>query len=509
MVKKAPNTKICVTKSYRPISLLPVLGKGLERIICTGLLAETVHKMSPLQYGFIKGRSTNDAIKDLINWHQINNEKHQIVILLDITGAFDNLKWTILHKDLEELGTSISTRKIIKNYLQNMRATLNYGGIRKSITPTKGCPQGSILGPALWNATINKLLLTELPVYSRIQAYADDIAVSVTAPTRNILVTRASAIMDKILRWGRERELTLSPTKSTAVLLKSTLTPGYTIQIGNHRIVTKGCAKYLGIWLDQKLNFIRHIEETRDKNLTLFPRLRSVIGEKWGMKKKNAMLLYKAVFIPKILYGVDLWHNAADITSLKKTLLSMQRAPFITITSAYKTASSESLQVVSGTLPLEAKLQATRIQTRKLPEKDHIINRKYHELLNVWQARWKLSSKAPWTHRIFPDVRSRMQVPLWSNHCLTQFLTGHGNFRAKLHQLGLANSSNCSCVAQEETPEHILYYCPRVTQYREKLISTLLKHGKTWPCQPRDLWENKEIYSALDLFAGQALYTDV
>lgn len=108
--------------------------------------------MSNLQYGFVQGKSTTDAIKDLMSWHRRNLEKHQVAILLDISGAFDNLNWQILHYDLEKLGCSLSSREIIKSYLSNRTASIKFAGIKKTITLTKGCPQGSIFGPVLWNS---------------------------------------------------------------------------------------------------------------------------------------------------------------------------------------------------------------------------------------------------------------------------------------------------------------------------------------------------------------------
>lgn len=161
--------------------------------------------MSSLQYGCIKGKGTSNAIRDLIAWHQNSPAKHQVAILLDISGAFDNLQWGKLHEDLEKLGCSLPTRLITKSYLKNRSSSIPFCGKRKTVKLTKGCPQGSIFGSVLWNATMNDLLSTGLPEYSRTQAYADDIAVSVVAQTRKQLIESSTRILNVVKILGNNK----------------------------------------------------------------------------------------------------------------------------------------------------------------------------------------------------------------------------------------------------------------------------------------------------------------
>lgn len=149
IIKKSMQHDPTEIKSYRPISLLPVLAKALEKVICDRLLDESKNNRSPHQYGFVRNKSTFDAIKALIEWHNNSTEKFTVAIFLDISGAFDNLDWDTLHLDLERLGCSPATRAITKSYLHNRRATVNIGGSSITVGLTGGCPQGSIFGPAL------------------------------------------------------------------------------------------------------------------------------------------------------------------------------------------------------------------------------------------------------------------------------------------------------------------------------------------------------------------------
>lgn len=91
-------------KSFRPISLLPVLGKALETIIIHKIEKETTLKKHTEQHGFTTGRSTSSALEEVYNWVDASSAKHIFGTFLDITGAFDNVKWAPLLTQLINLG---------------------------------------------------------------------------------------------------------------------------------------------------------------------------------------------------------------------------------------------------------------------------------------------------------------------------------------------------------------------------------------------------------------------
>lgn len=509
IIKKATDNDPTAIKSYRPISLLPVMAKALEKVICDRLLEETKDARSPNQHGFLKNKSTDTAIESLLNWHKTTLQKYTLAIFLDISGAFDNLDWTVLHRDLRSLGCSDSTKAITRSYLHKRTATINIGGVSKTVGLTRGCPQGSIFGPVLWNATMEKLLSTELPDYAHIQAYADDIALSIAANNRKELQQRAKEILNVILRWGNERKLTFSSAKSTAVPIKGALAPGFAVDFGNERIGSKPHAKYLGVIIDSKLSYKEHVNSLRTKSLDIFTRMRGIFGTDWGMKRENAIILYNCVLIPRVLYGVHFWHKATYSHKEKVTLDVVQRRALLGITSAYKTVSTMSLQVIAGVFPLdlEARLRTTIHESRDLPleERDELVTRKKNELIGIWQDRWDSSPKSRWTHSLIPNIDSRLKTPLWCNHYIAQFLSGHGDFKAKLHQFSLKDSALCECGESDETPEHILFHCRIHSEPRQRLELEVLRSGNFWPCEPRILLSSRALYAALDKFAEVTL----
>lgn len=509
IIRKSADNDPTEIKSYRPISLLPILAKSLEKLICDRLINETKDNRSSHQHGFVKDKSTFTAIQALLDWHKSSPDKYTLAVFLDISGAFDNLDWTVLHQDLQLLGCSNSTKAITRSYLTKRKASINIGGETRTIGLTRGCPQGSLFGPVLWNVTMEQLLKTELPRHANIQAYADDIALSISGKSRKELQTRASEILQLILQWGNERKLSFSSAKSIAVPFKGNLVPGFTVGFGDNRIVTKQSARYLGIILDSKLTFKDHVATLRTKNQDIFTRMRGVFGSGWGMKRENASVLYKCVFIPRVLYGVQFWHQATTTHKEKVTLSVIQRKSLLGITSAYRTAATESLLVIAGVFPLdlEVSLQNAIIEARSLPEdrRDNHIDNKRKSLVAQWQTRWDSSTKGRWTHRLIPDINKRLNTPLWTNHYIVQFLTGHGDFRAKLHQFSLVEDPTCECGAANETPQHIIFDCSRLNEPRSRLELAVLRSGHLWPCEPETLLSSRALYAAFDRYAEEAL----
>lgn len=100
------------------------------------------------------------------------------------------------------------------------------------------------------------------------------------------------------------------------------------------------------------------------------------------------------------------------------------------------------------------------------------------ELLEEWQRRWEVSDKGRETFDYFPDVRERMRKQLVvANHYSTHFLSGHGNFGAKLYGFGLKEDRECNLCGVLEFAEHVIFECPRYMEERYDMLQTLDSMG--------------------------------
>lgn len=99
--------------------------------------------------------------------------------------------------------------------------------------------------------------------------------------------------------------------------------------------------------------------------------------------------------------------------------------------------------------------------------------------IEEWQTRWNLSTKGRHTFNILPSIRQRMQLDhLQIDHFMSQLLTGHGDFAAKLHSFNLTPHSFCEC-GHQETVEHVLTSCNNYTEARMQWLNDLNERHAT------------------------------
>ena len=142
---------------YRPLSLLSTMGKLYERLIENRLRIEIEDKggMSDTQFGFRKQRSTIDALQKVMDIVEkakkgsYGSKNLCVMIVFDVKNAFNTARWNKIVEALEKLKVSRYLINIIKNYLQDR--IIIVGDENKEIETKVGVPQGSVLGPLLWN----------------------------------------------------------------------------------------------------------------------------------------------------------------------------------------------------------------------------------------------------------------------------------------------------------------------------------------------------------------------
>lgn len=492
-------------KSYRPVSLLPTLGKVLETLIISRLKAEISSNLSTDQHGFTASKSTLSAMGSLFDWTDSRKEKLVIGVFLDISGAFDNLNWEILFDDLISLGAGIHSLEIIKSYLERRRAHITIGKSTASCTLSKGCPQGSQLGPILWNVSMDKVLKTYMSDKMKMVAYADDLVIATAATNVKIAKERVSQLLDRVIQWADDRGLKFSCQKTQVITLKGGLKPGYTVRFGNDLVTSRSPVKYLGVQVDYKRNFWDHLLETSEKSESMYSRMRAATSANWGIAQKTSMVIYKAVFIPRLSYAVSFWETALLTGKAIKRLGSKQRRALLSVTGAYKSTSTEALQVAAGCLPLdlELRLQSVKEKVRLGKANFENIQEKHEELLQIWQERWDRSDKGRWTYEWFPNVKERYWTPIELDHFSTQFITGHGDFNGKLHGFKLKASPLCSC-GDLETARHVLFSCPR-TEKPRTILKMVICRQAAWTEDVKTLVESRTNFEALKKFSKAAL----
>ncbi|GBM34617.1 Retrovirus-related Pol polyprotein from type-1 retrotransposable element R1 [Araneus ventricosus] len=286
-------------KSYRPVSLLPTLGKILEKL----LLERLNHHLRrnnlqhPNQYGFRTNRSTEEAILDLLD--KINSAKnsnqHALMISLDIKGAFDHLQYTSIKNSLDNLKYHSNTLETLIDILSNRKVAINTSQGPATWNQQQGCPQGSCTGPAFWNLVADEVLQQDWPQGVHLQAFADDFVFLVNAGSKQEVKNLANKALQTFKTWTDKHKLEISLDKTYYLHInKNRSGPIWYsgIKWGQNNIKRASVIKYLGVLIDDKLNFAAHLSAIKNKSLILHQGLKNVASTSWGLSKNIRRQLY-------------------------------------------------------------------------------------------------------------------------------------------------------------------------------------------------------------------------
>lgn len=250
-----------LVSNYRPISILSCLAKLLESLVCPCIIRHTRLFLSNFQHGFVQHRSTATNLVDFSEslLESLDSNKQVDVIYTDFSKAFDRVPHHILLHKLSLYGFSDSMWRWVKSYLDNRSFHIVLNGFNsQSINVTSGVPQGSHLGPVLFNIFVNDIPLRFR--YSKPYLYADDLKFC-----REINDVEDSVLLqselDEVVAWCSENGMTLNASKCFVVKFgrKHNMVP-YKYHINNILIQELDKIRDLGVIFDNKLTFVPHID---------------------------------------------------------------------------------------------------------------------------------------------------------------------------------------------------------------------------------------------------------
>ena len=248
--------------NYRPISILPVLSKLCERVVCSQLMAYLLshNLLCSEQYGFRPGLSTEAALLDTVTYITDNIDGGRVTSLVtaDTSKAFDSVEHGRL---LEKLGWYGIDQRWFRAWLGGRTQSIR-GGSGEKLTVSHGIIQGSILGPVLFLIFTNDM--PQHVPYGRMVMYADDVQFLDCDITSNLqdLKERLQRNMQVALNWFTQNRLKVNPSKTEMMILKSRRLKSdsnISITFGNSELVPTQSAKILGVTLDSELAWDKHV----------------------------------------------------------------------------------------------------------------------------------------------------------------------------------------------------------------------------------------------------------
>ncbi len=320
--KKGSITEI---SNYRPISLLSIFDKILEKIVNKRLLG-FLNKHDILythQYGFRSNHSTTFAVIDAIDaiYGYLDRNEYVIGTFFDLSKAFDTVNHDILLHKLQLYGIRGIANQWFASYLSNREQYVSIDKTNSQRIKVKhGVPQGSVLGPLLFILYINDI--SKCIPNHEIKLFADDTNLFTHGKDIKLLVSQTNTLLSELNIWFITNKLSLnadktyysvySPTKPVCLSVYSPTKPvclkqeNLELSINRLTLEQVKICKYLGVIIDEELSWKDHIKYVIKKIVkfaSIFYKLRSLIPS-YCLKQ-----IYYALVHSHILYAVEIYAN--------------------------------------------------------------------------------------------------------------------------------------------------------------------------------------------------------
>jgi len=374
-LKKPNKANYNQASSYRPISLTSVVAKIMERIITYRLegFAETFNIIDPEQEGFRHFRSTTNALMSITQdiFNGFNKSQSTAAVFIDFEKAYDSVWREGLMVKLFRNGIKGEMWIWINAFLSHREARCIVNTHTGNWYQTHiGLPQGSVISPILFNIFIKDM-------FSKVSAdkckFADDATIWHTNSDKKIIEENLQEDMNKILKWSRQWRMKISRDKTEFCVFSREKQDKETIKlrIDNQQLKYNKNPKVLGMILDEQLIFNEHLEYITKRA----KRSLGIIREIKGIGKiptKSLLQIYDSMVCSIFNYASSIW-QIGKTNSLDK-INEIQRKGLAMCLDLPTQSSMETLEVISGTLPVDLRREEMAIrQLGKINSYNNIV----------------------------------------------------------------------------------------------------------------------------------------
>jgi hypothetical protein len=292
--------------NYRPISTLSNLSKVFEKLMSRrmNVFLKSCNILSKHQFGFRAGTSTSDAILEFLDhaYNSINQQQSIISVFLDFSKAFDTVNHEILLRKLSHYGFRGISNKWFHSYLSNryQYVSLPNNAISCNTRVQLGVPQGSILGPLLFLLYINDMSNCDNNL--QFVHFADDTTVFCSRDSAAGAIDVMNGGLLGVDQWLKSNRLSLNVNKTFYMCFsRNNIPPGHSIVIRDVNLKRIPNIKFLGIVLDERLDFKEHTN-------VLCQKLARAVGVMYRVSHllpaQVLLKLYYSLFYSHMVYGI-------------------------------------------------------------------------------------------------------------------------------------------------------------------------------------------------------------
>jgi ribonuclease HI/exonuclease III len=373
VLRKPGKPRYDIPKAYRPIALLNTLWKVLAGIIAEHLTyyTEKYQLLPDHHFGGRPSRTTTDALHLLTYRTKDAWRKRKVasVLFLDIEGAFPNAVPEKLIRNMNKRGVPTKIINLTANMLTNRETRLRFDDHTSDAIPiNNGIGQGDPLSMGLYQYYNADLLSVPTEANQLAIAYVDDAIIFASGNTFEDTHRDLVDMMTKengVIEWSLDHNSPLEFTKLALIDFShhSKRLPRPPLILPHGTVEPQASAKYLGVYLDQHLNWAPQRAYVVEKGTSWAAQIKRIARPSWGITPNYARRLYIGVALPRILYGSEVWYHPSPAPKWKeatkmrgtvkvtKKLTSVQRAGALAITGGLRTSPTDSIDALAFLLP--------------------------------------------------------------------------------------------------------------------------------------------------------------
>lgn len=346
-------------KNVRPIGLTNVIAKVYERVIQTRICHHVeINKLhSPMQYAYRKDVSVNTILHD-IHKRRLANNLEDIVISLDVKGAFNNILQHKIIEHLYDLGLPCNIVNFAIEYFDNRYIFLrNCPSVKRKMT--RGTTQGTVLGPIFFTLPLNaaldemKKLFAQVGMCVDIYTFADDITLilkRVKFSTTSLAEFAIQIAQSCLSPLG----LSLAVEKTQVMLSSRNPSEPFTLKVKDQLITSVHHCKILGVYFSYNNSFVKHHTYLRGKCLEKMHKVTRLSSYKRISTIKTAEAFARSIIFSTVTFAVHIWWLKRVSLSLKRRINFLDRFMMLSLTGLTINMSYASMHTFRSFPPLLA-----------------------------------------------------------------------------------------------------------------------------------------------------------